>query len=530
MTLYEAVDVYRHSTRPALYFRSRTVRHDQFLRRVDHMASVLYDLGVRKDSVVSLLSPNLPEAIVSLYACNKIGAVVATLHPLLPPLELKEALEENHSAFLLLIDARYPAYEDVLKEVKVKTYFLSALKDLRPIERPFFRMLYRGKRKDIPKERYLYSYRSSTSFPVNRDDHKPSLYLRSGGTTGKSKTVVLNDAAVNYVTSKSAFILGRNPSGKSMIGLLPLFHGFGLTMGVHAPLSNDAASCLMIGYDGDEICRKIAQGKLNILITIPYMTEKLLKNRHFRGRKLRNLIVTYIGADKPEEKLFDAFDRRMEEAKSPCRLREGYGMTETISVNFVNTDRNHRRGSVGKPLPGTSVRIVSLEDNSREVPVGQDGQIVVSSPSLFLGYLGVEKEKLPVKTDQSGARWLYTGDIGHLDEGGYLYFRSRKTDVEKIAGFYVYPSAIEEEAGKVPGVKDAAAVYVPKAEHPYFVLYVEPENPETDPKKLEEALRQALSLHLIRYSVPEKIVFQALPRTSIGKIDRKKLVQESRAS
>lgn len=524
MTLYETLLPFAKSKNPALYFRSITINHKQLVDRVDQMADVLFQLGIRKDTVVSLLAPNVPETVIALYALNKIGAIVSILHPLLPSEVFRQSIRETKSSFVLLLDARYKDYKDVLLEEKVPFFFLSPLPDLRPFIRTGFRILYHKDIKDCDKSLYLFRKKpSSCSFAINRDSRKPSIYLRSGGTTGSPKTVVLNDSEIEFDGTMAEETLGRPIPGISMIGLLPLFHGFGLAVGVVDPLMNDAASCLIVSYNGKEICRKIRQNKLNVLITVPYMTDKLLATPSFRGRKLRNLYATFIGADKPEERLFSAFDKRMEEANSSNRLLEGYGMTETVAYNFVNTAKEERIPSVGKAVPGVRIKIVSPDNHEEELPFGVDGQILISSPSVCLGYLGYKDEEQPFLYDSKKEKWLLTGDIGHLDKDGYLFFQNRKNDVYKIAGYYVFPSDIEEKANEVEGVLSSAALYTKEAKHPYFTLYVEGKEGIDEPET-EKRIKAHLSRYLLRYSVPEKIVFlKKMPRTSLGKIDRKML-------
>ncbi len=520
-TLYRTVEVHRHSTANALYFRRESIPFPLFLRRVDEMADKLYRLGVRKGTVVSLLSPNVPECIVALYALSKIGATMSLLHPLLPKEVLRRSLEETHSDVLLILDVLWKNYEGLNLP---RTYFLSALPDLEPVARLFFPLLYRKELRGLDKERYLHRIAwEKADFDVNEDADAGSILLRSGGTTGRSKTVVCTEHGISFVTRQSEEILCHECRGHSMIGVLPVFHGFGLAMGIHAPLSNEAASCLMINYDGREIVSKIRQNKLNVLLTIPYMTDKLLRQKGFSGRKLRNLLSTFIGADKPELSLFQRFDERMKEAQSVNRLLEGYGLTETITVNFVNTLRDNRIGSVGKPLQGVRLRIADEADLSRDKGDNQVGRILISSESVCLGYLDTPEEKQPFHVDADGTRWLVTGDVGYRDEDGFLFFVNRERDVVKIAGYNVFPSEIEKEANAYPGVLTSAAVPIEDRRHPYVVLFVQREGKEGK-EEFAKGLRTYLQDRLIRYAVPEKILLvDHFPRTDIGKIDRKKL-------
>lgn len=519
-TLYLSLIPYAASRDTALYFREEKISFRSFLSRIDSMADTFHALGIRQGTVVSLLSPNVPEAIVALYALSKIGATMSLLHPLLPKEVLRESLRETKSDYLLVLDVLFENYADI-PDLPKDTYFLSAYPDLNPVVKLGFKMLYRRQLSCVDPSRYLFRLRfPKQDFPVNEDADRGSLLLRSGGTTGRSKTVVCTEHGINFVTRQSETILCSPCKGHSMIGVLPIFHGFGLAMGIHAPLSNGAASALMISYSGKEIVRKIRQNRLNVLLTIPYMADKLLKTKGFSGKKLRNLLSTFIGADKPEDRLFDEFDVRMKEAGSINRLLEGYGLTETITVNFVNTLKDNRRGSVGKALEGVKLRIADENDLDKDLGPDQVGTIMISSPSVCLGYLNTPEDRQPFHYDGDGTKWLVTGDVGYRDKDGFLFFKNRARDVHKIAGYNVFPSEIEEVANSHPDILSSAAVFIESPTHPYMVLYCLAKEGKTP----EAELRKYLQDRLIRYSVPERIVIlKTFPRTDIGKIDRNRL-------
>jgi long-chain acyl-CoA synthetase len=233
--------------------------------------------------------------------------------------------------------------------------------------------------------------------------------------------------------------------------------------------------------------------------------------------------MTFVGADKISETLVTEFNELMKKHGSQNRIYEGYGQTEIVTVGFVNTINDHRMGSVGKPLDGLRVKIVNPEDRRKELPVGEDGEILITGPSNCLGYLNTPKNRQPFFTDAKKITYIGTGDIGHVDEDGYLYFKNRYNDVVKIAGFNVYLADIENLADEIDGVVDAAAIYVSKEEHPYIHLYVE--NHSKDDKLLKEELLNHLKAHLIKYSLPEKVsILPHFPRTSVGKIDKKALI------
>lgn len=529
-TLYLDVSSYKNdSSQVAIYFRKKKITFAEFNQRIDVMAKKLYKIGIRNDTVVTILSPNVPEAVVTLYALNKIGAIVSILHPLIPVKGLRESIMMTQSEFTLILDARYFEYKEELDKINQKVYFISAEPELGFFEKKAFKKKF-AKQLSIVDKKYILNSLSiltreeaESEFDINTDDEKTSIYLRSGGTSGRSKTIILSDKAIRHPGNCANEILGRDIKGLTMIGVLPLFHGFGLAMGVHAPLMNNTATYLMMKFDVDEIVSAINKNQINLLVGVPYMIEKLVHNPKFKKAKLDNLYMTFVGADKVKKSLIDEFDELMKAHKSINRLYEGYGLTETVTVGVVNTIKNRKIGSVGKPISGVSIKIVNPDDRRIEMPVGQDGEILLTGINNCLGYLNCDKRHQPFFTDSHKVTYVCTGDIGYLDNEGYLFFKNRNNDMIKIAGFNVFPSDIEKLSNEIEGVVDSAAIFVDDETHPYIHLYIE--NHSVDDKILVERVMKHLSENLIKYSLPEKVTcLPHFPRTAVGKIDRKSLI------
>ena len=523
MTIYQSILPFKDSNNVALYFLNHKITHREFYKKVNNQAELLYSIGVRKDDVVTILSPNIIECITTFYALNKIGAIVAFLHPLLPKATLEESLIQSKSKFFFVIDVFYKKYEEVVKRVDVKTYLLSAMADISKIEKMVFKHKYKKELEGIDKNMYLHllNYSLTKEVETNTDYLKPSVYLRSGGTTGKSKIVILNDKQLLYPGSLATWITGQYLPGKAIIGVLPLFHGFGLSMGVIAPLMNNAGSCLMLKFNLKETIKRIKKNQLHVLICIPYLAKKIIDSGKFKGKFLKNLIATYCGADKTPMYIIEQYNKVIDEYGSIGYLLEGYGLTETVTVTFVNTQKNYRIGSVGKPLLGTELRIAEEDNYEEDIGSNKNGMILIASPALCLGYLDGE---CPFYTDKQGKKWLITGDIGYHDDDGYLFFANRKKEVYKISGMNVFPSQIEEIATSFSEIDFACCLYQDDENHPYLKLFLE----LNDPSKKDEViakLKKEYEDKLIKYACPEKIiVVDNMPRTDVGKIDKNKLM------
>lgn len=508
----------------ALRFRSRSFSYDYLKDAVNSFASRLYNFGIRKDDVVCIACPNIPSAIFAMYAINSLGAINFIVHPLIPKKVLEEDLRKTNAKLLLVLDQRYSEYKDI---TICPIFTLSPRDELSPLERFAYPIVYRNKIQDAKGRNFKDLPTSYANPPLNDDEYKPSFYLSSGGTTGRSKIVVLNDAAINFQGEKVAWILGedyKHARVSAMLGFLPMFHGFGLAMGIHCPLVNYAASDLMVTYDEKEIGRLIRKNELQYMIVVPYLAKRMLRGKMLDNKSVKNLTTAFIGADKTNPTVFSEFDKLMEKHDSKCRLLEGYGLTETVTVVVVNRLTDRKEGSVGKPFPDITIKIIDKDGN--KLPANTDGQICISGPCLALGYLNDKEttDKVFV-TDDAGIRWVLTGDEGHLDEDGFLFIKGRQKDMFKISGYNIFPSEVEDIANRVKGVENCACVYIDDQRHPYAHLYIKKDGTVDDDKLIDDVM-STLSENLIKYAVPEKVsIIGKLPYTNVGKVDKKKLVQ-----
>lgn len=514
----------------ALTFGPLSISYPKLKRKIVEMAERLHGYGIKSGDVVCLCSPNIPQAIYALYALNMIGAICFIVHPLFPPHTLDEDLRRAKAKLLIVIDQRYNFYRDHVKCCPIRT--ISAADDFPRIVTPFYDLIYRRQLRGTSPELRVTHLERKELEEVNRDAFKPSIYLESGGTTGRSKIVVINDSAAGYPAIYARYILEVAPggvAGHAMLGALPMFHGYGLSMGVNAPLVWNATSALMISYDIKRICRLARRDRLHYLLVIPYAARKLLSYRGFKGRALRCLSHAFIGADKPPLPLFQEWETRMREYGSDCALLEGYGLTETVNVICVNRKSEKRYGSVGKPLPGTYIRVV--DRTGHPLPAGAEGEIQISSPALMIGYLDDEKTtREALFIDEEGRKWLRTGDLGWIDQDGYVYFKDRLKNLFKIAGHNVFPDDIEHLVSEDSRVVAAAAIPVPDDRHPYIHLYLELK-PGVDPNLVKSELQQKMADNLIKYEIPQRIeILEALPRTPLKKIDRRVLAQRAEQS
>lgn len=503
-------------TAPALYYKGQAISYDTLIRSVNRLAAGLIRLGVRKGDAVTVCMPNTPESVYALYAVSKIGAIAHLVHPLAPVVQLEKFMQKVGSVLLITLNINLKTYAPLQGKTKLGIVSVSPAQSLGGLKRRLFDF---ANRKQITKcgaTPYRQLIRGVTDTAETVRDGA-AVYLHSGGTSGEPKVIELSARAVNALVAKVPHILHfmDKLEGTSMLAVLPMFHGFGLAMGVHAPLCYGAVSAIMPKFSTRETIDLIDRGRLNYMIGVPALYEALLRRDTFAGEKLQCLKIAFIGGDSVMPDLLARFNARMQEGGSTARLFEGYGLTETVTVCNVNDFGAEKAGTVGKPLFELQVKI--MDESGKPVPTGETGEIWVAGDTLMDGYLNAPEETAAAFAEYEGTRYVRTGDAGCVDADGFLTFKQRIKRIIKIAGISVYPSEIEAAVSAM-GIAEVCAVEgKSEAGKAQVELYL------YDPEKrfpTEEIQATVLST-LGKYAVPQKVVYidSPFPRTLVGKID-----------
>ena len=533
--LVEATNKYPHDL--ALYYQGTKISFKQLLKRVDNTADILYhSLGVRENDVVVIAQPNIPETIVLFYAVNKIGATSNLIHPFTPFNQVKSIMDKTKTKVAFLFEQRIAKEVTRYREIAERIYVTRIEDDLplfsKFIYHNFMNFRIRKKLGKLPKRfrfsgfKYTYQLKpTGKEVPIAQlDKNRCAVLLHSGSTTGKPKTICLSDYAFNFIAQYSYSFLAVKPDemrGHKMLSVLPSFHGFGLCMTMHAPLANGFASILVPKFKADKVAKVMNKTKLTCMCGVPTIYEKLLQEPAFvNSKNLKYLHCCFCGGDSMPVDLEERFNKTMEKAGSKCRLFQGYGLTEAIAVNCVNTFSAHRSGSLGKAMPEATFKVV--DQKGQEVPRGELGEIIFKSGAIMLGYYQDEEATKACIRDG----YLYTGDLGYMDEDDFIFFKQRKKRVVKVSGVAVFPSEVEQLIESMPEVSACAAVRIPdeKLQNSLKVFVVAKYFDETDMKdKILETCRK----YLIRWSVPTEIEFRKeLPLTMLGKVNFRALQEE----
>ncbi|MCL2061859.1 MAG: acyl--CoA ligase [Firmicutes bacterium] len=525
-TLYEAFvsGAEINPRAPAFLYKGKTVSYSKFVENVDRLAAALTAFGIQSGDIITASLPNIPKAAYLVYAANKVGAVLYLQHVLNAPEITVSGLKKTNSRILFVLDSAAAALKDACAEMNVKLISCCPADELGSLITHFYR---RRERLAPPCNATITDYNhfvactavdsADTSRTERLSPEKAAILLDSGGTEGLPKTVELSANALNALCYAGAHLINSKNgySYRYMLSPLPIFHCFGLAMGLHAMVLHGGCNVFMPRFSRKDALRYLKKNKINYMLGVPAVYEALLSCPPFCGKKLKAVDVAFCGGDSLSPKTKEEFDRRMADAGARCRLMEGYGLSETLSVCCANTHAQNRAGSVGKPVLGAQVRAF-------------DKELCVSGETLMNGYYGDAAATDKVFfTDNQNTRWLKTGDLGHVDSDGFVYFGGRAKNIIKVSGESVFPIEIETIAKGVPHVKACAAFAVPDPKSGSRVaLAVEPES-GTSRETLLDALTRALSSSLQKNALPKFIEFyDELPKTKMLKIDVEKLKAE----
>lgn len=502
----------------------------EFIDNVNSLTGFLQSVGIGKGDNVILCLGNLPDAIVSFYAINNTGAIANIVHPLIPSQSLKEISEKMNSKAFILFDEFYNKYE-WLKQSE-KPVILCSVSDYLPklYKLPYNIYSKKFKKKLKYDDRVVRFKDTLIGFKPLKVDIKGediAIYMHSGGTTGKSKTVMLNNDSFNHLADNAIDLIGGGVDDKDgMLMVLPIFHNFGLGICMHTVISGGGQAVMMPKFNPKGACRLVKKRNVTYIAGVPNMYAKMVSSGKFKGEYLKKLKNCYCGGDKLSDAIKTRFEEAMAKSGNPIKLCAGYGLTEG-GICCVNTMDIHKEGTLGKPIKNNKFAII--DENNNFLSYNQKGMIVIATNSMMSGYYDDEElTKETIFVDKKGEKWLKTGDIGYIDEDGYVYFIDRLKRMVKISGMNVFPQEIEDYVNKYDGVYKSCVISVNKDGRTELKLYLMTKDGVVADEKYIKGLKDYIAKHLLKYSVPRLVeVVDSLPLTQIGKVDFKKLQEES---
>ena len=540
-SMFDAVSAIaqKYPNNVAFDFMGKSTTYRQMVQKIETCAKALKTIGVREGDKVTIAMPNCPQAIFLFYAVNLVGGIANMIHPLSAEKEIEFYLNESESVTAITLDQFYHKFERVRKNTKIVNLIIARIRDelSQPLRAGY--MLTEGRKiEKIPADAPVILWPDFMKlskccfydYKVNRQSTDPAVILYSGGTTGTTKGIVLTNRNFNALGQQVVAANQMFRPGDKMLAAMPIFHGFGLGVCIHTMLSQGGRCILVPRFTPKSYARDLVKHRCNFIAGVPTLYEALLRLSDMDGKDLSCLKGVFSGGDSLSVELKKKFDKFLYDHKAVVQVREGYGTTETVTACCLTPSHMFKEGSIGLPFPDTYIKIVT-PGTDEELPYGQEGEILLAGPTVMREYMHHPEETAQtLRKHEDGLTWVYTGDLGIMDEQGFVYFKGRAKRMIITSGYNVYPAQIENildaheyvQMSCVIGVPDSYKMHKVKA----FVKLAAGAEP-TDATK--QAILDHCRKHIAKYAMPYDIEFrEEMPKTLVGKVAYRILEEEER--
>ena len=521
----------------AYIFQGKKTSYAAFLQRIDAAAKGLYRSGIRKGDRVTICMPNCPQALDCFYGLNRIGAIPNMIHPLSAAQEIAFYLNVSHSKAILTLDQFYEKVASILPQLEQNTeIWIADIAD----ELPFpLNLLYPVTKKypPLPRDGFYFLWKhvlaggKAATLPAHdgkADDCAAILY--SGGTTGTTKGIRLSNRNFNALALQTIAASGyESIAGMKMLSVMPVFHGFGLGIGIHTALVGGASCILVPQFNIKTYAHILRKQKPDFIPGVPTLFEALLRAESLKDADLSFLKGIFCGGDSLSAELKKKVDAFLHQHHCSQQIREGYGTTECVTASCLTPKDYAREHSIGVPFPDTFYKIVT-PGTTEELPADSEGEICISGPTVMLGYMdNPEETAQTLQPHADGKIWLHTGDLGFMDSDGFVYFKQRLKRMIISSGYNIYPSQLENIIDSHEKVLLSCVIGIPddyKGQR--LRAYVVPAPGIEPTEELKEELLRYCAQHIARYAMPKQIFFRAeLPKTLVGKVAYRVLEEEA---
>lgn len=516
-------------------FMGKAVKYSEFMKEIDTCAKALMLQGIKAGDAVTICLPNVPQAIIMFYALNKIGAISSMVHPLSAENEILLFLNESKSRIAITLSQFYSKFQNISGKTQVERIIVAKIEEALPTVKG---ILYKfvGKEPKVPNEPSVISW-SEFLLSANKFEGEiahtglgedAAAILFSGGTTGTSKGILLTNLNFNALAMQTAAASSCLCAGDTILSVMPVFHGFGLGVGIHTILAYGGRCVLVPQLNVAEFAKLFKKYRPNFMAGVPTLFEAMLRNEDMQKADLSCLKGLFSGGDSLSVELKRKIDNFIKERGATIQVREGYGTTECVTASCLTPYDYYREGSIGIPFPDMYYKIVVPNTND-EAQTAQMGEICIAGPTLMKEYINNPKEtNQTLRVHEDGKTYLHTGDLGYMDEDGFIYFVQRLKRMIVTSGYNVYPSQVENiidshEAvmfSTVIGVKDDYRMQKVKA---FIVL--KPGFTPTD--EIKESIKAHCEKNIAKYALPREYEYRdSLPKTLVGKVAYRELEKE----
>ena len=525
----------------AYSFMGKQTTYEKAFEEIVKCAKALKAMGINEDDKVTICLPNCPQAVTMFYAVNMIGAIGNMIHPLSSENEIAFYLNDSKSVAAITLDQFYKKFEAIKEKTPaVKKLIIATVKDaLSPVKAVGYALTQGRKIPKVMENDWVILWKSfmkngsayTGPYVANRSCQAAAVTLYSGGTTGTTKGIMLSNLNFNALGSQLEAMCHGFEAGCRMLAVMPMFHGFGLGVSIHTMLIKGARCILVPRFTPKTYAELIIKNKPNYIAGVPSLYEALIRNNYLKDADLSCLKGIFSGGDSLSIELKKKFDAFLKEHNCSVRVREGYGTTECVTASCLTPYNKEKEGSIGIPLPDMYYKIVK-PGTEEEVPYGEEGEICLAGPTVMMEYVNQPEETAnTLRVHADGMKWVHTGDLGSMDEEGFIYFKQRIKRMIITNGYNVYPSQLENiidahekvQMSCVIGVKDPIKIQKVKA----FVM----PKPGVEPTdELKKEIMDYCRKNIARYAMPYDVEFRSeLPKTLVGKVAYRILEEEEAA-
>ena len=516
--------------RPVVEFFGRYFTYGEMARQARAFAAGLQHVGIAKGDRVGLYLPNVPLYLPAYYGAMLAGAVVVNFSPIYTAVELEAQVADSGARLIVTIDssALLPTAVEVLRNSAQEFLVVGHLASAMPWWKGLaLRLFGRAQLARVPKGPGILPWASLLAHgepsPVAIDpEHDIALLQYTGGTTGSPKGAMLTHQNLSANARQINEIDPHAAERDMIMGALPLFHVFANSCVLNRTVVNGGCIAMVPRFEAGQVLKTLARVKATTMPGVPTMFQALLDHPDIARTDFTALRTCTSGGAPLPLPLKERFERA-----TGAKLVEGYGLTESSGVVTANPyEGDIHPGSIGQPLPGTYLRLLDKEDPTLDAPPGEPGELAVLGPQIMQGYWQRPDAAAAAFALRGDDRWLRTGDIAMIDPDGYIRIVDRSKDMISVGGFKVYPSRVEAVLLQHPAVREALVIGVAdqyRGEVPRAFVSLRKDAPAADSASLRDWLNSHVGKH---ERVDEVVVRDDLPKTMIGKLDRKALRSE----
>ncbi len=520
----------------------KSLSYAELVKQVDQFSRILASLGVKKGDRVGLVLPNCPQYVIAYYATLRLGGVIVGNNPLYTERELTHQLKDAGIEVVVTLDVLYPRVAEVRDAVGLREIVVGSVTDYMrfPVNLLAPRTMKKhalaagepwppvpaGEKVRWWKDLMKAQYPPQPVAQVAADEVAGLIY--TGGTTGLSKGAMLTHGnLVSNVIQGAAWFPDLQDGKEGVMCVIPFFHSYGMTVAMNVGIYKAAKLVLMPQFELVATLKTIQKEKPTLFPGVPRLYIAINEGKETPNFDLKSIRACLSGAAPLPLAVAEKF-----ESITGSKVVEGYGLTETSPITHANPIYGRRKeGSIGLPVPDTDCRVVDLDDWTKPVEPGHEGELIMSGPQVMKGYFNRPTETSDmIRTDADGRRWILTGDIAKVDPEGYFFIVDRKKDMILVSGFNVYPTDIEQVLYRHPKVEKACVVGVPDATTGEAVkAFIVLKQGQTATAQEIITFMRSDEFGLTGYKVPKQIEFRdSLPETLVGKVLRRVLLEEEK--